>query len=109
MPKLTPPYIPQLRTLDIYRGVREVDLTLCYPNGDTYLVTLDEARCLLRCWKLLPHVIDRILDRVWNTYAIRVDLRSGYNYSIEPLPEDTSYLVGPLDQYTWVLGTNELF
>ncbi len=105
MPRVPPPFLPKLKRLSIYRGVRELDLKVVYPNGDSYLISLDEARCLLRNYKLLPHVVDRLLDAVWGIYAISADLKDGSWYSIEPEPEEVN-MPGPLDGIEWILGEN---
>ncbi len=106
MLRLTPNYDPSVTSLRFYRGFRELDLKVCYPNGDTYLIEPDEARRLLRRWKLSPYDIDRAIDAVWNCYAIELDLTRGLWEPIEPEPEDTWSGIGPLDRFRWILGSN---
>lgn len=107
MPRLYPPIDLTNKWVKLYRGFREMDLTMVFPNGDSYLVSLDEAKCVLKAYQIKKERVERLIDAVWGIYAIQIYFETSEYHSIEPIPEETGHIPGPLDQHTWVLGEND--
>lgn len=91
--------------LELRREVGMDDVEFTTPDGNTYDLTLQEARLYLLQMGVPELKREKALDKLWNFYAIKIHL-DGDEYRVETLeppqyPEVTS--PRPLEDFSWVI------
>lgn len=91
--------------IELRREVGMDDVEVTIPTGDSFDLTLEEARLYLIQLFVPTIKAEKALDKLWNFYAIKLHL-DGDEYMPETLPppqypETTG--ARPLDEFAWVI------
>lgn len=106
MTRLKPPVYEGFGWIELRREIRDEDLTVTVPTGDSYVLTLAEVRLYLKQLKVPELRAEKALDKVWNFYAIRLHLSEEKDYLPETLkPPQYPEVLGPrpLDPVKWII------
>lgn len=88
--------------------MRSEDVEVTYPNGDTFDLNLEEAKLLLHRFGIPKLRIDKIIDKLWNFYAIRLEVSGDFPIVTLPAQEYPDQGARPLEQYDWVFGPGKV-
>lgn len=103
MAVLKPEISHDIEFLKLYREQFTDVITVVYPNNDSFLLSLEEVKLLLHGFQVHPRIVEKMLDTLWNTYAVQLDLKRDQFISIERLKE-VNLRDNPLvEAYGWIL------
>ena len=91
------------------------DVEVTVPSGDTYDLTLEQARLyLVRLFVPIdePKKVraEKVLDQLWNSYALRLEIDPSRNYPTEVLEAPQYPEAGgprPLEEHGWIIESGK--
>lgn len=105
MPKYMPPIDRTFAYVELRREVGLDDVEVMVPTGDSFDLSLEEARLYLLQLGIPELKREKALDKLWNFYAIKLHLVDD-EYRVETLdPPRYPEVIGPrpLEDLAWTI------
>ena len=99
----SPPVMQGVGWLKLVREVRDDQVTVFYPNNDSYELTQERTLLLLKQFGVEQLKAEKALDLLWNFYAVRVEVPSGTSLTMEAPQYPETLAPRPLDPVSWIL------
>jgi hypothetical protein len=101
MAVVAPPLDLTIRFLKLYRSYRSSEIEIVYPNGDSYILNLEETRIFFKGMRIKDRIAEKALDLLWNSYALQFDLQRQEYITIANKSE--VYINDDPDENAWIL------